>query len=71
MFRPAVEKLIEVMQAKGHKVYDTPGLDWNLNIVGIRALDPEPGTFNDTLTIGEETLSTTNGNSLFVARLDK
>ena len=51
MFRPSVEKLIEVMQAKGHAVYDTPNIDWNLNIVGIRALDPEPGTFNDTLTV--------------------
>jgi hypothetical protein len=51
MFRPSAEKLIEVMQAKGHSVYDTPGLDWNLNIVGIRASDPDPGVFNDTLIV--------------------
>uniref|UniRef100_UPI004055C8E8 hypothetical protein n=1 Tax=Candidatus Electronema sp. TaxID=2698783 RepID=UPI004055C8E8 len=51
MIRPSVEKLIEVMKGKGHAVYDTPNMDWNLNIVGIRASDPEPGTFNDTLTV--------------------
>lgn len=51
MLRPAVEKLIEVMKGKGYAVYDTPSTDWNLNIVGIRASDPEPGTFNDTLTV--------------------
>lgn len=51
MFRPSVDKLIEVIKAKGYALYDTPGIDWNLNIVGIRALDPEPGKFNDTLTV--------------------
>jgi hypothetical protein len=51
MFRPSAEQIIKVMLAKGYAIYDTPGIDWNLNIVGIRALDPEPGTFNDTLTV--------------------
>lgn len=51
MFRPSVEQVIEVMQAKGYKIYNTPEVDWNLNIVGIRALDPEPGKFNDTLMV--------------------
>ncbi len=51
MFRPSVEQIIEVMKGKGYRVYNTPEVDWNLNIVGIRSLDPEPGTFNDTLTV--------------------
>lgn len=51
MFRPSAEQIIKVMQAKGQAIYDTPEIDWNLNIVGIRAADPEPGTFNDTMTV--------------------
>lgn len=51
MFRPSVEEIIKVMQGKGYTVYDTPTIDWNLNIVGIRANDPEPGSFNDTLAV--------------------
>lgn len=51
MFRPSVEEVIKVMQAKGYRVYDTPEIDWNLNIVGIRSLDPTPGLFNDTLCV--------------------
>ena len=51
MFRPSVDQVIKVMEDKGYKVYDTPEIDWNLNIVGIRSLDPTPGVFNDTLCI--------------------
>jgi len=51
MFRPSAEQIVTVMQAKGYAVYDTPSIDWNLNLVGIRASDPEPGTFNDTLVL--------------------
>ena len=51
MFRPSAEQEIEVMKKKGYRIYDPPEIDWNLNIVGIRALDPEPGTFNDTLCV--------------------
>ena len=51
MFKPSAEQIIKIMQGKGYSVYDTPAVDWNLNIVGIRGNDPEPGTFNDTLTV--------------------
>ena len=51
MIRPSVQQIIDVMKAKGHTVYNTPGIDWNLNIVGIRSADPDPGAFNDTLTV--------------------
>jgi len=51
MFRPSVQQLIEVMQAKDYVVYDTPEIDYNLNIVGVRSLNPKPDQFDDTLLI--------------------
>ena len=37
MFRPSVEAIMDVMSQKDYVVFDTPTVDWNLNIVGIRA----------------------------------
>jgi hypothetical protein len=51
MFRPSVEQLIDVLNAKQYQIYDTPTIDWNLNIIGIRALDAEPKKFDDTLVV--------------------
>ena len=51
MIRPSVDAIIDVMNAKGYRVYDTPGVDYNLNIVGIRSFNPQPREFDDTLVI--------------------
>lgn len=51
MFRPTVEEIISVMNAKGYRIYDTPNIDWNLNIVGIRTTPASAKTFDDTLTV--------------------
>jgi hypothetical protein len=51
MQRPAVEKIIDVMTNKGYRVYDTPEVDWNLNIVGIRADVLTPNKFDDLLAV--------------------
>jgi hypothetical protein len=51
MIRPSVNQLLEVLSRKGYRVYDTDSVDWNLNIVGIRSLDPVPDTFDDTLVV--------------------
>lgn len=50
-FKPSVERVLEVMSSKSYRVYDTPGIDWNLNIVGIRATPPSGDTFDDTLLV--------------------
>lgn len=49
--RPSVEAVIEVMEAKGYRVYDTPEVEWNLNLVGIRADSTEPALFDDLLVV--------------------
>ena len=51
MNRPSVEKVIEVLNAKGYRVYNTPSVAWNLNIVGIRSKNPEPVKFDDLLIV--------------------
>lgn len=51
MFRPTVERILNVMQAKGYKVFDSPDVDWNLNIVGVRASPVGADSFDDTLTV--------------------
>jgi hypothetical protein len=51
MFRPSIQQLIDVLNAKQYEIYNTPTIDWNLNIVGIRSIDPTPETFNDTLVV--------------------
>lgn len=51
MDKPSVQRVIEVMQNKSYRIYDTPDIDWNLNIVGIRSKNPEPKKFDDLLIV--------------------
>jgi hypothetical protein len=51
MERPTVQQIINVMSRKAYRVYDTPTIDWNLNIVGIRSQNPEPIKFDDLLVV--------------------
>ncbi len=51
MFRPTVQKIIEVMEKKRYRIYDTPEVNWNLNIVGVRATPPSGDRFDDLLMI--------------------
>ena len=51
MRRPSVEEIIQVMKDKGYKVYNTPEIEWNLNIVGIRAKSRIPDEFDDLLVV--------------------
>lgn len=51
MERPSVEKMIEVMTSKGYQIYDTPTIDWNVNIVGIRSINPFPEKFDDLIIV--------------------
>lgn len=51
MITPKVEQIIQVMNSKGYRVYDTDTVDWNLNIVGIRNRDKSNKTFDDTLIV--------------------
>ncbi|MGB5819831.1 MAG: hypothetical protein WBG90_10135 [Saonia sp.] len=39
------------MSIKGYRVYDTPTVGWNLNIVGVRAKSLVPDKFDDTLVV--------------------
>ncbi|WP_109435985.1 MULTISPECIES: hypothetical protein [Aquimarina] len=51
MITPPIEKILSVMDQKGYRVYNTPAIDWNLNIVGIRNKNIVPDKFDDTLVI--------------------
>ncbi|QFT72353.1 hypothetical protein [Ruegeria sp. THAF33] len=51
MFRPSVQAIMDVMSQKGFVVFDTPTVDWNLNIVGIRAHPVSPKKFDDVMTV--------------------
>lgn len=51
MFKPSVAIVISVMESKGYRIYNTPDIDWNLNIVGIRASPTSAKTFDDTLLV--------------------
>lgn len=51
MKRPSIEKIISVMKSKDYRVYDTPSIDWNLNIIGIRAKSRIPNKFDDLLVV--------------------
>lgn len=39
------------MESKGYRIFDDPDIDWNLNIVGIRARNLEPNEFDDLLVV--------------------
>lgn len=51
MLRPSIEAMVETMETKGYRIYDTPQVDWNLNIVGIRSAVTTAGAFDDTLAV--------------------
>ena len=51
MQKPTIESIIGVMKTKNYKVYDTPSVDWNLNIVGIRSSNTDTKKFDDLLVI--------------------
>jgi len=48
---PSIETVINVLSAKGYVIYDNPAIDWNLNIVGIRANVAKPDKFDDLLVV--------------------
>lgn len=51
MIQPTIEKILEVMATKKYRVYDTPSVDWNLNIIGVRNKALQPHKFDDTLIL--------------------
>lgn len=51
MIKPSISKIIEVMQEKGYRIYETDTIEWNLNIVGIRNSNLSHKRFDDTLIV--------------------
>jgi hypothetical protein len=51
MIKPSIKELLSVIEAKGYRIYNTPEVDWNLNIVGIRNRSLIPDKFDDTLVV--------------------
>lgn len=51
MITPTIDKILSVMNAKGYRVYNTPTVDWNINIVGIRNKALQHQKFDDTLIV--------------------
>jgi hypothetical protein len=51
MIQPQIEKILEVMNTKGYRVYNTPENEWNINIVGVRNRNNIPDKFDDTLIV--------------------
>lgn len=51
LIKPSIDKLLNVLKEKGYKVYNTPNIEWNLNIVGIRNKSLIPNKFDDTLVV--------------------
>lgn len=51
MNKPRLKKVMEVMQSKNYRIYDSRTVDWNINIVGIRAKEPIPNRFDDWLLV--------------------
>lgn len=51
MKRPSIEQILEVMNSKNYRLYDTPTVDWNLNILGIRSKNVEPKEFDDLMVV--------------------
>ena len=46
-----VEKIIAVLKAKGHAVFEDDKKNYNLNIVGIRSANNIPDSFDDLITV--------------------
>ncbi|WP_271103997.1 hypothetical protein [Pseudomonas tohonis] len=51
MEKPTFESVYEAMLHNKYVVYDNPAVDWNLNIVGVRADVAEPDKFDDWLLV--------------------
>lgn len=51
MNRPEFQAVISAMQRSNYRIYDTPSVDWNLNIVGVRAATLKPDKFDDWLLV--------------------
>jgi len=51
MISPSIEKIIQVMNNNGYKVYDNDSVEWNLNIVGVRNKSNSANAFDDTLMV--------------------
>lgn len=51
MKKPTLEQVLNAMTNKGYRVYDTQQVDWNINIVGIRANVKKPDKFDDWLVV--------------------
>ena len=51
MITPTIDKIIQVMNSKGFRVYDTDSVDWNLNIIGIRNQEKTNKKFDDTIIV--------------------
>jgi hypothetical protein len=51
MITPPIDKILSVMNSKGYRVYNTPTVDWNINIIGIRNKAMQHQKFDDTLIV--------------------
>lgn len=51
MITPSINKILAVMNSKNYRIYDTPTVDWNINIVGIRNKALQHQKFDDTLVV--------------------
>lgn len=51
MITPTINNILGVMNSKGYRVYNTPTVDWNINIVGIRNKALQHQKFDDTLVV--------------------
>jgi hypothetical protein len=51
MNKPDFTAVLRALEAKVFRIYDTGGVDWNLNIVGIRANVSKPDKFDDWLVV--------------------
>lgn len=51
MDKPTIDKIISVMKSKEYRIYDTPSIDWNLNLVGIRSNNLDTKKFDDLLVV--------------------
>lgn len=51
MDKPDLTNLISALNRQRYRVFDTPTVDWNLNIVGIRASSLSPNEFDDWLVV--------------------
>jgi len=51
MIRPELSSVLAALRSKGYKIYDSPDIDWNLNLVGVRSRSLKPDKFDDWLLV--------------------